>query len=36
MESLFDIDERIMQLITLDESEIVDPETGEEIGRAHV
>lgn len=29
MESLFDIDERIMQLITLDESEIVDPETGE-------
>ncbi len=29
MESLFDIDERIMQLITLDESEIVDSETGE-------
>lgn len=29
MESLFDIDERILKLVSLEESEIVDPETGE-------
>lgn len=29
MESLFDIDERILKLISLEDSDIVDPETGE-------